>query len=74
MRAAIYVRVSTKDKSQETVNQLVQLQEYCRALNWNVIQEYEDHESGGKADRPRFQAMMTDASRRQFECRPVLGT
>ena len=67
MRAAIYVRVSTKDKGQETVNQLAQLREYCRALNWAVIQEYEDHESGGKADRPPFQAMMTDASRRQFD-------
>jgi DNA invertase Pin-like site-specific DNA recombinase len=67
MRAAIYVRVSTKDKGQETINQLVQLQEYCRALNWTVIQEYEDHESGGKAERPQFQAMMADASRRQFD-------
>ena len=67
MRAAIYVRVSTKDKGQETINQLLQLRAYCRALNWTVIQEYEDHESGGKAERPLFQAMMADASRRQFD-------
>jgi DNA invertase Pin-like site-specific DNA recombinase len=67
MRAAIYVRVSTKDKGPETINQLVQLREYCRAMNWTVIQEYEDHESGSKAERPQFQAMMADASRRQFD-------
>jgi DNA invertase Pin-like site-specific DNA recombinase len=67
MRAAIYVRVSTKDKGQETVNQLLQLHEYCGALNWTVIQEYEDHESGGKTERPQFQSMMADASRRQFD-------
>jgi DNA invertase Pin-like site-specific DNA recombinase len=67
VRAAIYIRVSTKDKGQETINQVVQLREYCRALNWTVIQEYEDHECDAKADRPRFQAMMTDASRRQFD-------
>jgi DNA invertase Pin-like site-specific DNA recombinase len=63
MRAVIYVRVSTKDKGQETINQLAQLREYCRALNWTVIQEYEDHESGGKAERPQFQAMMADDTR-----------
>ena len=67
MRAAIYLRVSTKDKGQETANQLLQLREYCRALNWTVVQEYEDHESGGKVDRPQFQAMMTGALRRQFD-------
>jgi DNA invertase Pin-like site-specific DNA recombinase len=67
MRTAIYVRVSTKDKGLETTNQLMQLREYCRALNWTVIQEYEDHDSGGKAERPQFQAMMADASRRQFD-------
>jgi DNA invertase Pin-like site-specific DNA recombinase len=61
MRAALYGRVSTKDKGQETRNQLLQLREYCSALNWTVIQEYEDHESGGKAERPLFQAMMADA-------------
>ena len=54
MRAAIYIRVSTKGKGQETVNQLVQLRENCRALNWNVIQEYEGHECGEKGDRPQF--------------------
>jgi DNA invertase Pin-like site-specific DNA recombinase len=67
MRAALYIRVSTKNKGQENINQLVQLREYCCALNWTVVEEYEDHESGGKADRPRFQAMMTDASRRPFD-------
>jgi DNA invertase Pin-like site-specific DNA recombinase len=29
MRAALYTRVSTKDKGQETANQLRQLREFC---------------------------------------------
>jgi DNA invertase Pin-like site-specific DNA recombinase len=67
VRAAIYLRVSTRDKGQETANQLLQLREYCRAVNWMVVQAYADHESGGKMDRPQFQAMMTDAARHKFD-------
>jgi DNA invertase Pin-like site-specific DNA recombinase len=31
------------------------------------LKEYEDHESGGTADRPQFQAMMAAAAQRQFD-------
>jgi len=67
MRAALYTRVSTRDKGQETANQLQQLREFCAAQNWPVVVEYEDHESGGKADRAEFRTMMTDATRRRFD-------
>ena len=67
MRAALYIRVSTRDKSQETENQLRQLREFCAAQGWPIVAEYEDHESGGKADRAQFGAMMADASRRTFD-------
>jgi hypothetical protein len=62
MRAALYTRVSTKDKGQETANQLRQLREFCASQAWTIVQEYEDHDSGSKADRVQFKAMM--ASRR----------
>ena len=67
MRAALYTRVSTRDKGQETANQLHQLREFCAAQGWEIAREYEDHDSGGKADRPQFRAMMADAAQRKFD-------
>jgi DNA invertase Pin-like site-specific DNA recombinase len=67
MRAALYTRVSTRDKGQLTANQATQLREFCTAQGWPVVIEYEDHESGGKADRGQFRVMMTDASHRRFD-------
>ena len=66
-RAALYSRVSTKDKGQETENQLRQLREFCAAQGWTIVQEYEDHESGSKSDRTQFKAMMADAAQRRFD-------
>jgi hypothetical protein len=37
--AALYSRVSTKDKGQETANQLHQLREFCAAQGWAIVQE-----------------------------------
>ncbi len=66
-RAALYTRVSTRDKGQETANQLHELRQFCANKQWRVVAEYEDHESGGKADRAQFRAMMSDAARRKFD-------
>lgn len=63
---AIYTRVSTD--RQETKNQAMQLREFARKQHWQIVHEYRDHaESGSKADRPEFQRMLTDASKRRFE-------
>ena len=67
MRAAIYARVSTQHKGQETANQLLQLRECCHAQNLSVLREYEDHESGGKSERTAFQQMLRDAAARRFD-------
>jgi DNA invertase Pin-like site-specific DNA recombinase len=67
MRAALYARVSTQHKGQETANQLLQLRECCQAQHWSVLQEYEDHESGGKSERTAFQQMLRDAAARRFD-------
>jgi predicted site-specific integrase-resolvase len=53
-RAALYARVSTKDKGQDTENQLLQLRDFCRASNWTVVHEYIDHETGSIDDRKEF--------------------
>jgi DNA invertase Pin-like site-specific DNA recombinase len=67
MRAALYTRVSTKDKGQEAANQVCQLREFCKTQGWTIVREYEDHESGSKADRVQFQAMLADAAKRRFD-------
>lgn len=64
----LYARVSTKDKGQDTENQLSQLREFCGKQDWTVIHEYVDHVSGKTADkRPQFQAMLAAASRHEFD-------
>jgi len=67
MKIALYARVSTKDKGQETENQLVQLREFAAKQSWQIIREYMDHETGGTSDRAQFRAMFADASRRKFD-------
>ena len=67
MRVAIYGRVSTK--KQDEMNQLLQLREFVgRQPGWTLEKEYIDRVSGaGKKERPQFQQMLADASRRKFD-------
>lgn len=68
MRAALYARVSTKDKEQDPQNQVFHLQAFAEKQNWRVVEIYEDHESaGGKKLRERFETMMKDAGRKKFD-------
>jgi len=65
MKVAIYARVSTKDKGQDTENQMEQLRKYAEAQSWK-IKEYVDHETGKHANREAFQRLFDAASRREF--------
>jgi DNA invertase Pin-like site-specific DNA recombinase len=67
MKIAIYARVSTKDKGQDSENQLVQLREFARKQDWQITREYVDRETGSNSDRAEFQAMFADASKRKFD-------
>ena len=72
-RAALYLRVSTKGpkngREQTSENQRKQLLAFAEAMEWRVVAEYEDRESGakGEKDRPQFKALMDAASRREFD-------
>ena len=67
-RVAVYARVSTKDKGQDTENQLAQLRDFCSRQRWTIAREYVDHASAKRADnRAQFQALFEDASRRKFD-------
>jgi DNA invertase Pin-like site-specific DNA recombinase len=68
VKIAIYSRVSTKDKGQDTENQLRQLRDFCAKQDgWVIVNEYVDCVSGKTGDREQFQAMFAAASRRQFD-------
>src|SRR5215469_15927016 len=72
-RAGLYLRVSTKTpkngREQTPENQRKQLLTFAEAMNWRVVAEFEDRESGakGEKDRPGFKALMEAASRREFD-------
>jgi DNA invertase Pin-like site-specific DNA recombinase len=64
---ALYARVSTKDRGQDTENQLLQLREFAEKLGWRIGAEYVDRASGKHSDRAEFQKMFAAASRREFD-------
>jgi DNA invertase Pin-like site-specific DNA recombinase len=66
-RTAIYARVSTRERGQDTQNQLHQLRGFAARQGWVVTHEFVDYESGSTDDREQFQAMFQAASRRQFD-------
>jgi DNA invertase Pin-like site-specific DNA recombinase len=66
MKVAIYGRVSTIE--QNTDNQVIELEQYCKARKYAVYKVYTDQGiSGSKESRPAFDQMMKDAYRRQFD-------
>lgn len=67
MRVAIYARVSTKDKGQETENQLIQLREFCDRQGWQIVLEFTENKSGKNSARAMFQAMLKAAANREFD-------
>src|ERR1700722_1796259 len=67
MKVALYARVSTKVKGQDTENQLIQLRAFTESQGWTVTAEYVDRASGKRGDREQFQKMFAAASRREFD-------
>jgi DNA invertase Pin-like site-specific DNA recombinase len=65
MRAALYARVSTLNKGQDTEMQLRELREYVSRRGWELAGEYVDvGVSGSKEKRPQLDKLMADAKRR----------
>jgi DNA invertase Pin-like site-specific DNA recombinase len=67
-RVAIYARVSTDDQSPE--NQLLELEEVAKRMQWSIIETYVDHGvSGakGRENRAAFNALCEAAIRREFD-------
>jgi DNA invertase Pin-like site-specific DNA recombinase len=62
----LYARVSTTE--QTTVNQLIDLRQYCKARHWQQVVEYVDiGVSGSKDSRPALDNLVRDAKRRRVD-------
>jgi DNA invertase Pin-like site-specific DNA recombinase len=68
MRAALYLRVSTTD--QDTARQERELRAVAQARGWEVVEVYADNGisgSKGREQRPAFDRLHQDATRRRFD-------
>jgi len=67
MLAALYLRVSTVD--QTTLNQELELQEYCKRNDIEIYKIYKDEGvSGVKTSRPQLDLMLQDMRNGFFNC------
>ena len=71
MKVCLYARVSLdehKDSKQfqDPENQLMQLRDFCKAMQWEITKEYIDKMSGANPARPQFREMLNDAMLRRF--------
>jgi DNA invertase Pin-like site-specific DNA recombinase len=68
LRAAVYARVSTLGKGQDTEVQLRDLREYVSRRGWRLAGEYVDVGiSGAKERRPQLDRLVADAHRCRFD-------
>jgi DNA invertase Pin-like site-specific DNA recombinase len=67
-RAALYMRVSTKNHGQTTDTQALALHEYAQHRGFMIAEEYRDEGiSGSKDSRPALDRLMKDARARKFD-------
>lgn len=68
MKVAIYLRVSkSREEEQNPENQKVPLVKLAEALEGEIYNIYLDRVTGGTSNRPQFQEMLDDASKRKFD-------
>ena len=68
MKVALYARVSTDDKGQDPVTQLIAMRDLCRREGWEIFAEYVDQaKARDLAHRTAWRALLADAARRRFK-------
>jgi len=66
-RAALYARVSTRDKGQNLDNQLGELRTYAGRMGWKIERQFCDSQTGSTDRRPELDALMKAAAKREFD-------
>jgi DNA invertase Pin-like site-specific DNA recombinase len=56
LRIGIYAGVSTDDKGQDPLNQLLQLRAFAQQQGWAIVREYTDEMTAKNSKRPGFSA------------------
>jgi DNA invertase Pin-like site-specific DNA recombinase len=64
---ALYAHVSTRDKGQDTENQLAQLRQFAFTQSWTIACEYVHPKAARNVDRDQFQQLFRDASENKFD-------
>ena len=67
LRVALYARVSTLDKGQDPETQLIQLREYAKRRNFEIIGEFIDYASGTSEERKQYKLMIEAAKKRKID-------
>ena len=67
MKVALYCRVSTEDRGQDTGVQKKILTELAESRGYEIVAVYEDHASGKDPNRPQFKDMMAAARKHRFD-------
>jgi DNA invertase Pin-like site-specific DNA recombinase len=68
MKVALYARVSTSDKDQDPLTQLLPLREFVKAQAWEMFNEYIDYAPATDiTHRTAWKDLLEDASRRKFD-------
>lgn len=72
MKVALYARVSKDETSsdgslQDPENQLQPMRKFCEAMGWKIEKEFIDRASGGSANRPDFQKMLSEVKQRHID-------
>jgi DNA invertase Pin-like site-specific DNA recombinase len=71
MKVALYARVSMDEgfddkRFQDPDNQIQPLKDFCKAMNYEIVETYIDKMSGANPARPEFRNMMAAALMRRF--------
>jgi DNA invertase Pin-like site-specific DNA recombinase len=67
MKVAIYARVSTDDKGQDPLNQLLELREFASRQSWTIVREYTDEATAKNGERTGFEQMWADVAKHRFD-------
>jgi putative DNA-invertase from lambdoid prophage Rac len=68
MKACLYARVSTADKDQNPLTQLLPMREFITAQSWELYNEYIDHAPATDLlHRTAWKELLNDAGKRKFD-------